>query len=478
MGKKLPPRKLSALSSRRPSIGLSSPDDRTSDMPIHSPIQEEFEPQGYAQGEVPPSYFPNSDFPQALHLWCEEGQLQHPTTKLPHLPLEEDPNPQEESFESPPEPSPGFGRSWAYKNILGVSLSFLFVFTSFQGLQNLQSSINSSGGLGLANLAILYVFFTLFGFFSPGVLEILGTKYSMLVGLTSFLLYTFANFYPSWYLFVPASVLTGMGSALLWSASSSHIVEVAVIIAPKLSKDKDHLISLFTGIFFCFFQLSQIPGNLASSLILFPYGGLNASNISGCTHSTASQEDFDQKYLYVLFSVYSVSVFVGILCCAVMVSPLHKNVPFFSSKRKFEVFFKAPLVDLLKIMKECKMLLLTPAAIFTGLQQAFAFGTFTEVRGFYIEVLTCQFHHPLFSLAGLCRQVFWDPPGGVYYCGAWGDQCHHECGVWQDNKVHPYRVHILLWRYHQYSIPSISVAMEPRSQLPGDFPVCCVLGNR
>lgn len=372
MGKKK--RKLSVLSSsRRPSKGSASPDDLNR-VSLHS---VEFEPQGV----VSPSYFSNSDFSQALHDLSEEGlayKLQPPTSKLPRPPLEEDPK------DSPKEASSrGFGRSWAYKNVLGVGLSFLFIFTAFLGLQNLQSSINSSGGLGLANLTILYVFFTLFGFFSPGVLKILGTKYSMLVGHICFLLYTFANFYPSWYLLVPASVMTGMASALIWSAASSHIVEVAVIVAPKLNKDRDHLISLFTGIFFCCFQLSQIPGNLASSLILFPYGGLNTSiegNLSGCMHSTASQDDFDQqKYLYVLYSVYSVSVFMGILCCVVMVNQLHENVGFFSSKCKFEVFFKAPLVDLLNVMKDCKMLLLVPAAIFTGLEQAFAFGTFTEV---------------------------------------------------------------------------------------------------
>ena len=379
MGKKLPPRKVSVLSDRRHSKDLVSPDDRNN---VHSPIQEEFEPRG----EVPPSCFPNPDFSQALHNLSDEGlayKLQHPTAKVPHPPLEEDPVPQQEgpkeSLPTGPAPSRGLGRRWAYKNVFGVGLSFLFLFTAFMGLQNLQSSINSSGGIGLTNLVILYVFFVLFGFFSPGVLKILGTKYSMLVGLICFLLYTFANFYPSWYLLVPASVLTGMASALLWSAASSHIVEVAVIVSPKLSKDKDHLISLFTGIFFCCFQISQIPGNLASSLVLFPYGGLNTSNLSGCMHSATSQDDFNHKYLYVLYSVYSVSVFVGILCCVVMVNQLHENIGFFSSEHKFEVFFKAPLVDLLRIMKESKMMLLIPAAVFTGLQQAFAFGTFTEV---------------------------------------------------------------------------------------------------
>ena len=43
-----------------------------------------------------------------------------------------------------------------YKNLLLISLAFLFVFTAFQALSNLQSSINCDEGLGLASLAAIY----------------------------------------------------------------------------------------------------------------------------------------------------------------------------------------------------------------------------------------------------------------------------------------------------------------------------------
>ncbi len=78
--------------------------------------------------------------------------------------------------------TPRKAKIWLYRNLVGVGLSFLLVFSAFLGIQNLQSSINAQGGLGLAALSILYLFFTLAGFVTPGIIKLLGTKYSLLGG--------------------------------------------------------------------------------------------------------------------------------------------------------------------------------------------------------------------------------------------------------------------------------------------------------
>lgn len=394
MGKKIPPRKLSVVvNSRRPSKGLVVLYDAT------STLQDQLR----LAGEVPDysSSLPFSQTFSVCNLEDEELALAYkiqPVRKLPPLPILPEENGEDEAKKYEEEAkkdeedpmtflSRGAERRWAYRNVLGIGFSFLFVFTSFLGLQNLQSSINSDGGLGLTSLAVLYVFFMLFGIVSPSVLSILGTKYSLVAGMLCFLLYTLSNFYPSWYTLVPASVIVGMGSALIWAAASSHIVEVAVIVAPKLKADKNHLISTFTGLFFLCFQIAQVPGNLASSLILFPYGGLNrtvsdskehnSSATDYCQQSTAAGQEFEAQYLYILCAVYSLCVCVGILFSVFMITHLGTNKAFFSSTRKFELFVKEPLLDLFKVLRNYKMVLIAPISIFNGLEQSFAFGTFT-----------------------------------------------------------------------------------------------------
>ena len=288
-------------------------------------------------------------------------------------------------------------RRWAYKNVYGLSVAYVVLFTAFIGLQNLQSSINSAGGLGLVTLSLLYAMFIAAGFVTPGFLKLFGTKYSLLFGFMCHLLYTLSNYYPSWYTLIPGSILIGFASAPLWAAASTHLAEVAVTVAPSLRKKQDYLISKFTGLFFFFFQFSQLPGNLASSLILFPYGGpsddLGVYSVtdynSSSNYSTFIEEEgvctnlesgsFDVKFLYILVSVYVGFIVTSIIILLVFVDRLPTSNSFFSTEKKFELYLKNPLIDLFKVLKDTKMLLIAPMVVYNGMELAFAFGSFTEV---------------------------------------------------------------------------------------------------
>ena len=417
MGKKLPPKKLSVqITSRRPSNGLVNP-----------ALGPSPGPKRRDSSDLYASYGLNVDFgfSRALHdlepadVIEDEDELgvykvQPTDRKYKEPPIVEEGEPSEEPpkkdevEEGLSKPNRGSERRWAYKNVIGISLSMFFVFTAFLGLQNLQSSINSSGGLGLGSLAILYVFFMLSGFVAPGFLKIMGTKYSILAAYVCHFLYTLANFYPSWFTLAPASLLLGGVSGLLWAAVSSHLVQVAIRVSPKLKRDQDHLISSFTGILFCFFQIAQIPGNLASSLILFPYQQANRTSpdefdldqtetavyadssvdnetetntdIGACRHS-ASGHDFDVRFLYILDSVYLLFVLCGILTLITLVNHLNSSTKDRSSSRckKYTGYFKSSLKELFGIMKSYNMVLIAPVSVFNGLEQSFAFGIFTEV---------------------------------------------------------------------------------------------------
>ena len=83
-----------------------------------------------------------------------------------------------------------------------------FVFTI--SCQNLQSSLNRDEGLGLASLCVIYVALVLSCMFVPPfMIGRLGCKWALALSMTCYVLYTVANFYPSWYTLMPASFLLG-----------------------------------------------------------------------------------------------------------------------------------------------------------------------------------------------------------------------------------------------------------------------------
>lgn len=149
-----------------------------------------------------------------------------------------------------------------------------------------------------------------------------------------------------------------------------------------------------------FFHFSQIPGNLASSLILFPYGQQddqpNASNVSSAPSEITAYLDeeappsddvcnvlevtsIDRTFYNILVSAYVFFVVTGIAILLLTVDRLQTDAHLFSAGRKFELFLKRPLLDLLKVLKDVRMIMIAPMAMFSGLEQSFVFGAFTEV---------------------------------------------------------------------------------------------------
>lgn len=101
-------------------------------------------------------------------------------------------------------------RRKTFKNLIVVSLGFLFTFTAFQALQNLQSSIHSDAKLGLSSLVTVYVALILSCMFVPPLLiGKLGAKYTIMVSISGYVLYTLAMFYPRFGTLIPASLILG-----------------------------------------------------------------------------------------------------------------------------------------------------------------------------------------------------------------------------------------------------------------------------
>ena len=281
----------------------------------------------------------------------------------------------------------------AYRNVYGLSLSLFFLFSAFQSVQNLQSSVNARGGLGVLSLALLYGAFVFSGVVTTSIVKVLGTKYTVMAAMLCHLTYVLCNFRGTWYSLVPASLLIGFASAPLWAASSAHITQVAVKLAPVVRERQDFLISQFTGVMFLFTQVSHLPGNLASSLILLhatdrTNDSESVRNTAECRNSTISADvgHIKDAYWYVLVSVFVLFDVIAMVILFLLVDRLPSAEPFCSSRNKFKRFFLVPSLSTLKASLKWRLFFLGFMFVLSGLGQSFAFSVFAKVRYVYHKV--------------------------------------------------------------------------------------------
>lgn len=154
------------------------------------------------------------------------------------------------------------------KNLLILSTSITFLYVAVFGLRNLQSSINSENGLGVFSLASLSAAFLFGSLVSPFVVRRYRPKLCLSWSCFGHLIYVIANYYPNFYVIIPASVIHGLSSALLWNALCTYITEIGLDECFVKGKMSSSVLSRYFGIFFLMLQLSMVLGNLISSLIL------------------------------------------------------------------------------------------------------------------------------------------------------------------------------------------------------------------
>ncbi|CAL1528610.1 unnamed protein product, partial [Lymnaea stagnalis] len=216
------------------------------------------------------------------------------------------------------------------RTLLVLSLSYLLIYTSYNGIQNIQSSINDKGGLGVITLASVYIMMVLFSPLATSIIRQVGSKTILLIQWVCIGLFIGANFYPNFYTLIPTSLLVGACSACTGAIGSLYLVTISdsYIVKNKLTPDRRHVIlSIIFGVFFTFFESTQITGNLFSSLVLFIFSSQPTANAtasdkvcgaqlcSGTSTNGSSSEIShpSQDTLYLLFGIFLGCVLLGFL---------------------------------------------------------------------------------------------------------------------------------------------------------------------
>ncbi|CAF1479647.1 unnamed protein product [Didymodactylos carnosus] len=310
-----------------------------------------------------------------------------------------------------------------YKNLLVLCIAFLLQFTGFGAIGNLQSSLNYEANVGVNSLSIIYAFLVFSAIFLPHpIISIFGLKWAIVISQVPYLLYVAANLHAKAYLMYPAAALVGLGAAPLWTSKCAYLTETGSNYAKSTNSDKDVVVNRFFGLFFMFFQSSQIWGNLISYLVLKPEEvidkiGENETNGSvpvvvkydKCGALFSEKEysavevvnKIDQKTVTLLCIVYIV-----ICACSITIVVIFLDQRRKTSADTIPMMLKKSvklLVSTVKHLKDFNQILLIPLTMWSGLEQSFLSAQFT--KGFVSCAFNAKYVGLILIAYGVCDSI-------------------------------------------------------------------------
>ncbi|RXG60864.1 UNC93-like protein [Armadillidium vulgare] len=282
------------------------------------------------------------------------------------------------------------------QNVLIISYAFMLNFTSFNSMANLQSSINKK--LGTTSLWVIYLSLVLSCAFVPSwLIKKLKTKWTLPICMFCYSAYIAAQFYPQYYTLIPTAFLLGLGAAPMWSAKCSYLTQVGELYGNIVGEDSEVIITRFFGIFFLFFQSSQVWGNIISSTVLSagvenltrseefleicgadfcPAFAANLTASSSGEPETDEEKSEDRSKIYLMASIYLCCSIASVLIIAIFVDPLSKlNIEekIDSNSRSGKELLVATFLHMQKI----NQILIIPLTMWSGFEQAFLGADFT-----------------------------------------------------------------------------------------------------
>ncbi|ELU11750.1 hypothetical protein CAPTEDRAFT_23613, partial [Capitella teleta] len=288
-------------------------------------------------------------------------------------------------------------KSVIIRRIIAVSASFIFLIAAMQGLAVLQSSLNQEIGVwGLcANFAAVVISCL---FFSTYLVQRLGCKWAMVLGMACMTTWMLANLYPSWGTIIPGSIIMGAGWAPLWTAQCTLFTISGVELAKLTKQMPDQIIARGFGFFFMAFMTGPIWGNLISSSILgqadAPSPPVNSSIIQHILicgagfcpqvlkslNSTAIQKP-PQKLISILVGVYLGLASIAILIIVIFIpnikagdDPKNPNLKNTNGKAKFSLNLCA---QTLKQLTNKLQLCMVPLNLYIGMEEGFMMVEYT-----------------------------------------------------------------------------------------------------
>lgn len=123
---------------------------------------------------------------------------------------------------------------------------------------------------------------------APIALRLMNAKQVMLLCTSLYLPFVAAQFWPRMYVLVPTAVLLGLGTGALWTSQAVYTVTLALQHG-RLAKLCSHrAIQRFIAFFYCFYNASQVLGNLLTLTVLHSTSHAATQSVTSLTSSSAA----------------------------------------------------------------------------------------------------------------------------------------------------------------------------------------------
>ncbi|CAF1117677.1 unnamed protein product [Adineta steineri] len=332
------------------------------------------------------------------------------------------------------ETAPVVVKKWRiWKNLFVICIAWTLQFTAFNGISNLQSSLNAKGNVGMNSMAIIYAFLIFSSALLPNLMmSIFGMKWTIVIGQFGYLAFIAANLKPVPALMYPASVLVGLGGAVLWTSEGAYVTQIGMLHAESKGKKPETGVTQFFGIFFACFQTSQIWGNLISYLVLQPTSKSTVKNevstgsvvqrifIKNVTNLTRkdyqcgagfTEKEFhsdrsapvSKNLAFTLCYIYIGLAIASIILIALLLDQRRSKT---DSKSSIKAQLKNSLhhvASTFKHLRHLNQILLIPFTLWSGLEQTYIGAQFT--KGFITCTVGIKYVGLVMIVYGVCNAL-------------------------------------------------------------------------
>ncbi|XP_039492992.1 UNC93-like protein MFSD11 [Drosophila santomea] len=266
--------------------------------------------------------------------------------------------------------------------ILILGFGFMFVFTAFQTMCNIEKTILDSiaqeddtfKGEGYTSLAIIYLFFSLSNWLAPSFISFTGPRVAMVVGALTYTAFMITFMFPSTVLLYVGSAVLGLGASITWTGQGTYLARCS----------ESSTISRNSGVFWALLQCSMFIGNL------FVY------------YQFQDKTRIDKETRNLVIGVLTVIAVLGIVFLAALRfmpdNAEHDNELEQKHTGCGQAIYALKSAGQLFLTK--KMLLLSLAFFYTGLELSFFSGVFGSAIGFTTKI--AETPKEIVGLVGIC----------------------------------------------------------------------------
>ena len=268
------------------------------------------------------------------------------------------------------------------RDLVTICVVFMFEAIAFLPLRTLQPDINQKNGLGAVIMACVAVAAMLSCILAPALINRIGVKTTLVIGWTCNILFAASHFFPNAATMTPAAILLGFAIGSVLTVQGIYITTFAMEYAEAVGHRFDVILSRFNGFFIMCFGAAIVLGEFIGAVVLHDLNIPPTRNITG-TQCGASYCPRKSKALEVpyhkikpdpkleLIAIFLSFAVAGLILTLFILGKLRREVSMATVNRQ--------LFSVCRMLKDPRMVMLTPLCIYVGMETMFIFAAYAEV---------------------------------------------------------------------------------------------------